>query len=299
MQKWGHFRPSITIFCVWDSQIAPEMQSRERALFWLSSSLHSPRVHQQDNRANRTNKQQWTFTWRLFPPIARPQQRHVNRRPLNLSNGLATPLPSSYRPRHHNVAARALKSHIHHLHAIAPFPSWERYCHRSSNILPLCCCLILLFINADHRARHQPPEDMIDSTFHLPSNARGGSLPPLPDATFPHTTNGPRRTPIRDIGITAEGATWFRGIHGTRRGSWYGGSSRRGMRNQTTPHLKRAERNRMRRLWCWVNWNGGIRMLLLLRIRRLGRLLPRWCPCLSSKPLARQSSSFVDTSGVW
>jgi hypothetical protein len=73
----------------------------------------------------------------------------------------------------------------------------------------------------------------------------------------------------------------------------------RGMRNRTMPHLKRAERNQMRRLWCWVNWNGGIRMLLLLWIRRLGRLLPLWCPCLSPKPLARQSSSFVDTSGVW
>jgi hypothetical protein len=31
---------------------------------------------------------------------------------------------------------------------------------------------------------------------------------------------------------------------------WYGGSSRRGMRNQITPHLKQAEMNQMRRLWC-------------------------------------------------
>jgi hypothetical protein len=51
-------------------------------------------------------------------------------------------------------------------------------------------------------------------------------------------------------GRFAEGATWFWGVRGTRRGSWYGGLSCRGMRNRTMPHLKRAERNQMRRLWC-------------------------------------------------
>jgi hypothetical protein len=71
-----------------------------------------------------------------------------------------------------------------------------------------------------------------------------------------------------------------------------------GMRNQIMPHLKQAERNRMRRLWYWANWNEGIRMLLLLRIRQLWRRFPPWCLYLSPIPVARQSSSFVDTTGV-
>jgi hypothetical protein len=322
--------------------------ARKRALFCLCLRLTSTSLstlHQQNNSQQNKQTTNGRSPWRLFPPIARPQQRrHLGAfpPPSPLDHTTLHIPPPSRRPT--NIAWNSHASNrldLHFMRLLSLFQSRESRDVFHHTTLGGCCdcgdkklgfrrgvaiCIVLMLFaemwgmnnDDDEAVRVMQPRRMRGHISMRVNDVYRWRMKFAASSTELRTTksiideergSGWCQSVIwmhRSKGMSRKWRSYVRWCNsGFECGAAHGTAARlveatlmvllRNEKPNNATSQTSAERNRMKRWWCWVNWNEGIRMLLLLRIWQLGWWFP---PCLLPKPLARQSSSFVDTSGV-